>query len=109
MDIHTLVFDTRARAERQKAESIRLKDASNRKATVLFEYIIQASDVAHTMQHWQIYQNWNRKLFEEMFQAYLKGESDEDPRPGWYGGEIWFFDNYISKCIPQQGKSAVCF
>jgi hypothetical protein len=28
----------------------------NRKATITIEYIIQASDVAHTMQHWHVYQ-----------------------------------------------------
>lgn len=31
---------------------------NHRKATIVFEYIIQASDVAHTMQHWQTYQKW---------------------------------------------------
>ncbi|CAB9524169.1 Receptor-type guanylate cyclase gcy [Seminavis robusta] len=101
MSINELVFDTQAREKRQKEESVRLKDESNKKATVLFEYIIQASDVAHCMQHWNIYQKWNRCLFEEMLKAYLKGDSDEDPRPGWYDGELWFFDNYI---IPLASK-----
>ena len=27
-------------------------DAINRKATIVIEHLIQASDVAHTMQHW---------------------------------------------------------
>jgi hypothetical protein len=27
----------------------------NRKATIVIEHIIQASDIAHTMQHWHIY------------------------------------------------------
>jgi 3'5'-cyclic nucleotide phosphodiesterase len=27
----------------------------NRKATIVIEHLIQASDVAHTMQHWEIY------------------------------------------------------
>lgn len=29
------------------------RDATNRKATIVIEHLIQASDVAHTMQHWQ--------------------------------------------------------
>ena len=29
------------------------KDNVNRKATIVIEHLIQASDVAHTMQHWQ--------------------------------------------------------
>lgn len=31
------------------------KDRINRKATIVIEHLIQASDVAHTMQHWHIY------------------------------------------------------
>lgn len=31
----------------------------NRKATIVIEHMIQASDVAHTMQHWHIYRKWN--------------------------------------------------
>jgi len=27
----------------------------NRKATIVIEHLIQASDVAHTMQHWHVY------------------------------------------------------
>ena len=59
--------------------------------------IIQASDVAHCMQDWGIYQKYNRRLFEEQLQAFRKGYTGDDPRPGWYKGEIWFFENYISK------------
>ena len=33
-------------------------DQVNRKATIVIEHLIQASDVAHTMQHWQIYIKW---------------------------------------------------
>ena len=31
------------------------RDAVNRKATIVIEHIIQASDVSHTMQHWHVY------------------------------------------------------
>jgi hypothetical protein len=41
----------------------------NRKATMAIEYIIQASDIAHTMQHWHIYRKWNGRLFEEMYKV----------------------------------------
>jgi hypothetical protein len=36
--------------ERANAEDI------NRKATIVIEHLIQASDVSHTMQHWHVYQ-----------------------------------------------------
>ena len=54
----------------------------------------QASDVAHTMQHWHIYRKWNELLFEEMYQAYKEGRSATDPSKYWYEGEIGFFDHY---------------
>jgi hypothetical protein len=44
-------------------------DVVNRKATVAIEHIIQASDIAHTMQHWHIYRKWNGRLFEEMYKV----------------------------------------
>eukprot|EP00934_Nitzschia_sp_Nitz4_P002739 Nitzschia sp. Nitz4//scaffold111_size72815//56756//60609//NITZ4_005798-RA/size72815-snap-gene-0.111-mRNA-1//-1//CDS//3329533204//2729//frame0 len=77
----------------------------NRKAAIVVEYIIQASDVAHTMQHWHTYQKFNRRLFEERYVAWLEGHAEKDPSVGWYGGELWFFDNYI---IPLANKLDEC-
>jgi hypothetical protein len=62
------------------------RDKTNRKATIVIEHLIQASDVAHTMQHWHIYRKWNARLFEEMFRAYLEGRSTKDPTEFWYKG-----------------------
>jgi len=64
----------------------------DRKATIVFEHIIQASDVAHCMQHWLIYQKYNALLFEERYIAYLRGFAKNPPWEGWYEGEISFFD-----------------
>jgi class 3 adenylate cyclase len=80
-------------------------DAFNRKATIVIEHIIQASDVAHTMQHWHVYQKWNERLFQEMYTAFREGRSDKDPSEGWYKGELWFFDNYV---IPLAKKLNEC-
>lgn len=77
----------------------------NRKATIVLEHIIQASDVSHTMQHWHVYTKWNEKLYAEMLKAYQEGRSDKDPTDGWYGGELWFYDNYV---IPLAKKLAEC-
>jgi 3'5'-cyclic nucleotide phosphodiesterase len=77
----------------------------NRKATIVIEHIIQASDVSHTMQHFLIYQRWNERLFQELYFAFLAGRMDKDPSLGWYDGEIWFFDNYI---IPLANKLKDC-
>jgi hypothetical protein len=71
------------------------RDRMNRKATIVIEHLIQASDVAHTMQHWHIYCKWNEKLFEELYLAFKEGRSDKDPSEFWYEGELAFFDGYI--------------
>jgi hypothetical protein len=67
----------------------------DRKATIVIEHLIQASDISHTMQHWHIYQRWNGRLLEEMYTAYVEGRSDKDPSKIWYQGEIGFYDFYI--------------
>jgi hypothetical protein len=77
----------------------------NRKATIVIEHLIQASDIAHTMQHWHIYRKWNERLFEEMYEAYLTGRAEKDPSEFWYQGEIGFFDFYI---IPLAKKLDDC-
>jgi hypothetical protein len=80
-------------------------DTVNRKATIAIEHLIQASDIAHTMQHWHIYREWNERLFEEMYKAYLNGRAEKDPSEFWYQGEIGFFDFYI---IPLAKKLDDC-
>jgi hypothetical protein len=75
------------------------------KATIVIEHLIQASDVAHTMQHWHIYRKWNERLFLEMLKAYREGHAEKDPTDFWYEGEIGFFDYYI---IPLAKKLKDC-
>ena len=79
--------------------------ATNRKATIVIEHLIQASDVAHTMQHWHIYRKWNERFFTEMYKAYVQGRSETNPVDNWYKGEIGFFDFYI---IPLAKKLKDC-
>ncbi|CAB9502419.1 Receptor-type guanylate cyclase gcy [Seminavis robusta] len=77
----------------------------NRKATIVLEHLIQASDVSHTMQHWHIYAKWNQRLFMELYKAYKAGRLEKDPSIGWYEGEMGFFDFYI---IPLAKKLFKC-
>jgi hypothetical protein len=77
----------------------------NRKATIVIEHLIQASDVAHTMQHWHVYQKWNQRFFFECYHGYLEGRTETDPSDGWYQGELGFFDFYI---IPLAKKLKEC-
>lgn len=78
---------------------------SNRRATIVIEHLIQASDVSHTMQHWQVYRKWNTCLFMELYMAFLCGRSTTDPSTFWYDGELGFFDHYI---IPLAKKLDEC-
>ena len=36
-----------------------IRTATNRKATIVMEHLLQAADVSHTMQHWHVYRKWN--------------------------------------------------
>lgn len=84
---------------------IDIHEGTNRKATIVLEHIIQASDVSHTMQHWHVYIRWNERLYAENLKAFQEGRSNKDPTDGWYGGELWFYDNYV---IPLAKKLAEC-
>jgi hypothetical protein len=74
--------------DHQQEHSISAEDEVNRKATIVIEHLIQASDVAHTMQHWHVYKKWNERLFAEMTVAYQAGRSAKNPADGWYEGEF---------------------
>ena len=75
------------------------------RAVIVLEHLIQASDVAHTMQHWHIFRKWNERLFCEMYKAYKDGRAHKDPAEFWYQGEIGFFDFYV---IPLARKLKDC-
>jgi 3'5'-cyclic nucleotide phosphodiesterase len=77
----------------------------NRKATIVIEHLIQASDVSHTMQHWHIYRKWNERFFAECYEAYQNGRMATDPSTTWYQGELGFYDFYI---IPLAKKLKEC-
>ena len=54
------------------------RDVVNRKATIVMEHLIQASDVSHTMQHWHVYRKWNERFFMENYDAFLDGRMEND-------------------------------
>ncbi|CAJ1940156.1 unnamed protein product [Cylindrotheca closterium] len=81
------------------------RDNINRKATIVIEHLIQASDISHTMQHWHVYRKWNELFFRECYKAWKEGRADKDPSVDWYKGEIGFFDFYI---IPLAKKLESC-
>lgn len=82
-----------------------LEEDRNRKATIVIEHLLQASDVSHTMQHWHVFRKWNEKLFMELYVAYRQGRAAADPAVFWAKGEIGFFDFYV---IPLAKKLKDC-
>jgi 3'5'-cyclic nucleotide phosphodiesterase len=80
-------------------------DASDRRATIVLEHLLQASDLSHTMQHWHVYRKWNERLFEEMHDAYQCGRRRHEPALSWYDDELAFMDNYV---IPIAQKMCDC-
>jgi hypothetical protein len=96
------------------------------------EHLMLLSDVAHLLQGWANFVKWNFRLCEceiqmldilvlffldsniaalvtcnitdkELHDCYKKGLC-VDPRPGWYQGQIGFFDNYVIP-LSQRSKS----
>jgi hypothetical protein len=84
---------------------------SHRKATIVLEYVLQASDIAHTMQHWQTYIKWNERLFMERYAAYISGTGNgssahqQDPAVDWYDRELQFLDLYV---LPLTDRLKAC-
>jgi len=99
-----------SRWEQAFSKTTPMKDRSSEndlKATIVIEYLIQASDVSHTMQHWQIYRKWNECLFKEMYKAFCEGRAEKDPASFWYEGEMKFFDFYILPLAQKLKQSGV--
>lgn len=71
----------------------------NRRATVAMDFIIQVSDISHTMQDFSVYQRWNENLYEELLEAYQEGRAEKDPSDGWFKGEFGFYDFHILPLI----------
>lgn len=82
------------------------QEAVNRKATIVLEHLMQASDVSHTMQHWNVYIKWNSRLFKELYKAFLDGRAGaKDPSVFWVQGERTFLDHYV---VPLARKLKEC-
>lgn len=81
------------------------EETSNGKATAIIENVMQASDVVHTMQHWEIYRKWNEHYFTECYMAYKQGRAEKNPAEMWYEVELDFFDSIV---IPLARNLKLC-
>ena len=82
-------------------------DVVNQRATIVMEHLIQAADIAHTMQHWYVYLKWNKSLFHETNESFKAGRGESDPACDWYEGELAFFDNFVVPLAVKLQESGV--
>ena len=73
--------------------------------SVVLETMLNVADVAHSMQSWELFCFWNRKLFEELYDAFKSGRSGNDPQDGWYTNQLGFYRLYV---IPLAEKMKTC-
>lgn len=81
------------------------KMRNDMKATILYEYTMQAADIAHCIQHFQTFNKFHEREFTERYTAFMIGDSAYDPSTTWYEDELAFFDNTV---IPLADKLRVC-
>jgi len=58
------------------------------------EHLMLLSDISHLLQGWENFAKWNFRLYKELMVCFKNGQCD-DPRSGWYQGQIGFYDHYI--------------
>ena len=75
------------------------------KQHAVLETMINAADVAHTMQSFQVFVKWNKRLFRELYVAHMVGRLSFDPCENWYTNQIGFFNHYI---LPLTQKMKDC-
>lgn len=63
----------------------------NNRATLVIEHLMQAADIAHTMQHWHLYRKWSQRLFLEQHAAYRSGRCRVDPTETWFQSQLDLF------------------
>ena len=73
--------------------------------SVVIETMLNVADVAHSMQSWELFVFWNRKLFEELYDAFKSGRSINNPANGWYENQLFFYKIYV---IPLAEKMQKC-
>ena len=81
------------------------RDTDQLQQHAVLETMMNVADVAHTMQSFNIFVKWNRKLYKEFYVGHLSGRLPFDPSKNWYENQIGFFSHYI---IPLAQKMAKC-
>jgi hypothetical protein len=73
--------------------------------TAVVELLMQCAESSHSMQHFQVHNKWNERLFLEAFKAYRSGRAEQNPAETWYEDHLKRFDEII---LPMAGKIKEC-
>lgn len=68
-------------------------------ATLAIDLIVQASYFSHGMQHWSVYQKWNRIMWSEQYKAFCLRLCNTDPASVWFEHELQFLDGTVLPLI----------
>ena len=86
-------YSTSGDTDDPEAVEVRLRSSS------VLELMMNAADVAHTMQSFENFVKWNKRLYEELHEAYESGRcadgEEDDPSKDWFGNQLGFCEIYI--------------
>jgi hypothetical protein len=80
-------------------------DDRNRRATILLELLMQASDVFHATSTWPLYQKWSERQFLQVYKAFKTRRLMQNPSIFWYKSEMLFFDEHV---VPIAQRISAC-
>jgi hypothetical protein len=75
--------------------------------SVVIETMLNVADVAHSMQSWELFLFWNRNLFEELYEAFMCGRSENNPTNEWYENQLFFYKIYVLPLAEKMQKVGV--
>jgi len=79
-------------------------DKHDNDLSVVIEHVMQAADIAHTMQDWATLLKWNFRLLRELYTCYQK-DLMPDPIPNWAAGQVSFFDGIVAPLVKRLDKT----
>lgn len=71
------------------------EELDRRRATLVLELLVQAADMFHCLQHWDLYLQWNTHLYQETYRAFVEERTERDPAEYWFDGELTIFDYHV--------------
>ena len=97
----------------KKISSFAENQEASLKALAIVVKVLRVSNISYALQHFLVFQKWNKLLFEEAYQAYQSKSNDHgedketDPSSSWYERELESFGDRI-RLVTELRDSGVC-